>query len=175
MTLRRDSPAFSLIELVIVIIILGIIASIAITRIGTGRQSAGESALKGHLHTLRNAIDQYYLEHKNLYPAATTNGKSAKKTNGAFRGQLIEYATIDGISSVDQDAAFPLGLYIRGDIPALPVGANTGSNFVTVVEQQGPLTANPVDGNGWIYNITTGQISANATEIGSDGKSYDSY
>ena len=139
--------AFSLIELVIVIVILGIIAAIAIPRIGSGSKNAGESALRANLASLRNAIDWYYSEHNNFFPGAKGDGGTgAADSAEAFINQLIMYSDADGNVSDAKGAAFPFGPYIRGTFPALPVGANAGKNGVTVVNQAGLLAASPADG-----------------------------
>lgn len=76
-TRRQKGPGFSLVELVMVIVILEIIAAVAVPRITSGSRSASESALRANLQTLRNAIDWYYVEHKNTFPGAKHNGVAA--------------------------------------------------------------------------------------------------
>jgi prepilin-type N-terminal cleavage/methylation domain-containing protein len=63
MKYRSRTRGFSLVELVIVVVIIGVIAAIAVPRISRGAKGAGESALRGSLATLRNAIDMYAPEH----------------------------------------------------------------------------------------------------------------
>ena len=175
---QRKPPrrAFSLIELVIVIVILGIIAAIAIPRIGSGSRNAGESALRANLASLRNAVDWYYGEHHNVYPGTNPDGLGGgADSEAAFVSQLTMYSDTNGNVSASKDPAFPFGPYIRVDIPELPVGANAGQNTVTVVNQAGPLVANPGDNNGWVFNTNTGQFIANSTDAGSDAVTYDLY
>ncbi len=166
---------FSLVELVIVVVILGIIAAIAIPRISSGSKNAGESALKADLATVRNAIDWYYGEHNMSYPGAKGDGSNAAGTADAFINQLIEYSDKDGNVSANKSSSYPYGPYIRGKFPALPVGTNAGKRTVTVVDQASPPTASPGDGTGWVYNVQTGQIIANDTGTGNDGVTYDNY
>src|SRR5690349_23176776 len=59
---------FSLIELVIVVVIIGIIAAIAIPRMSRGTAAAGDSALAGNLSVLRNAIELFATEHAGKFP-----------------------------------------------------------------------------------------------------------
>jgi len=174
MIIHSKRKGFSLIELVIVIVILGIVAAIAIPRIGSGSKNAGESALTANLASLRNAIDWYYGEHRNTFPGAKADGLgNAADSELAFVNQLTMYSDIDGNCSADKDAAFPFGPYIRGNFPNLSAGANAGENSVTMLNQATPCVSTPADGNGWVYNTNTGQIIANADEIGSDGVAYD--
>jgi len=172
MFIGRDKKAFSLIELVIVIIILGIIAAIAIPRIGAANASAAESAVRANLASLRNAIDQYYIEHKNTYPTDKGDGDNNRKTEEAFINQLTMYTNANGEYSEDKDPAFPHGPYLRSGIPKQTVGQFAGKTTVRIFEQDTPLATNSGGQPGWCYNITTGQIIANSDDLGSDGIAY---
>ena len=70
--MHNRKRGFSLIELVIVVVIIGIIGAIAIPRMSRGTAGASESALKGDLAVLRNAIDLYAAEHAGSFPAHAT-------------------------------------------------------------------------------------------------------
>lgn len=171
---------FSLVELVIVIVILGVIAAIAIPRISSGSRNAGEAALKANLATVRNAIDWYYGEHHSTFPGVNAAGGTYGTAGSAdaFTNQLIYYTNASGTVSEDKSASFPFGPYVRGTFPAMPVGANAGKTSVKIVDQAEPLDGTDSDDtSGWIYNPTTGQIIANCpdTETGSDGTQYNEY
>lgn len=163
-----------MVELVIVIVILGIIAAIAVPRISSGSKNAGESALKADLATLRNAIDWYYSEHNSTFPGAKTDGTNPANDQASFINQLTQYSNKAGAVSANKDASYPYGPYIRS-FPSLPVGANSGKATVTVVNQATPAAASVVDGTGWVYNSATGQFLANATAAGADAVTYDKY
>jgi prepilin-type N-terminal cleavage/methylation domain-containing protein len=174
--MEKKRWAFSLVELVIVIVILGIIAAIAIPRISSGSKNAGESALKADLASLRNGIDWYYGEHKNIFPGANGDGAGgAANSEAAFVSQMTQYSDADGNVSPDKDPAYPFGPYIRNKFPKSPVGPNNGSNGVTVVAQDTALTTSPVDGKGWVYSTSTGQIISNSNLTGNDGVAYSEY
>jgi prepilin-type N-terminal cleavage/methylation domain-containing protein len=180
MIFSKNKKAFSLVELVIVIVILGIIAAVAIPRISSGSKNAGEASLRANLATVRNAIDWYYGQHNTTFPGAKDAGGTygTAGTSGAFTSQLIWYTKADGTVSESSDAAFPYGPYIRGSFPSLPVGSNAGKSGVKIVAQAAPLTGADGDTtNGWIFNPTTGEFIANLpdTETGADGVTYTSY
>jgi len=59
-TALRNEDGFTLIELVIVIVILGILASVAIPRYEDMREQARVATLKGQLGSIRSAISIQY-------------------------------------------------------------------------------------------------------------------
>lgn len=65
--LRR---AFSLVELVVVVLIVGILAAVAAPKMFDTSTKARESATKASLSVVRNAIELYYSEN-GAYPTAT--------------------------------------------------------------------------------------------------------
>jgi general secretion pathway protein G len=60
--LRKQSAGFTLIELMIVMLIIGILATLAIPRYATAVKSAREAVLKEDLHVMRAAIDSYTMD-----------------------------------------------------------------------------------------------------------------
>jgi prepilin-type N-terminal cleavage/methylation domain-containing protein len=65
---RRGQAGFTLIEMLIVIILLGILAAIIIPQVSVTTDDAKLSALKSDLTSMRNAIELYYVQHNNVYP-----------------------------------------------------------------------------------------------------------
>jgi general secretion pathway protein G len=60
---------FTLLELIIVVAIVGILATIAMPALKDMPRRANEAVLKTNLHTLRDVIDQYYGD-KGKYPTS---------------------------------------------------------------------------------------------------------
>ena len=152
----RGRLGFSLLELVIVVVILGIISAIAIPRLSRGASGAADSALSSNLAVLRNAIDLYAAEHQGNFPALAD-----------FEDQLLLYSDINGNTNASPSAVFLFGPYLRA-IPPLPVGTKTGQ--VGVDSAIGATI-------GWIYDENTGAITAAlaATEVDSQNRAYNSY
>ena len=59
---RKDEGGFTLVELMIVMTIIGILASIAIPSYIRSVQKAKEAVLREDLHTLRTSIDSYTVD-----------------------------------------------------------------------------------------------------------------
>jgi len=148
---RRDS-GFSLVELVIVVVIVGLLAAIAIPRISRGASGATDSAVAGDLAVLRSALEMYAAEHGGTYPAAAT-----------FSNQLTMYSSAAGATNAAKTATYAYGPYLLA-VPTLKDGTmagQTGINAVTATPSAEDGTATT---SGWLYNATTGQIWANATD-----------
>lgn len=60
---------FTLIELIVVVTIIGILASIAVVNVRYAQRKAREAALMDNLHTMRSAIDNFYAD-KQRYPSS---------------------------------------------------------------------------------------------------------
>ncbi|MCY2927039.1 MAG: prepilin-type N-terminal cleavage/methylation domain-containing protein [Planctomycetota bacterium] len=153
---KMNRSGFSLLELVIVVVIIGIIAAIAIPRMSRGAAGAGDSALSGNLAVIRNAIDMYAAEHNGTFP-----------TVASFVAQMTTYSSTAGATNATKDSTYLYGPYLQS-IPTLPVGAAKGNTTVAAAAGSGV---------GWIYNATTGTVSANTTGTESDasGKLYSAY
>ena len=153
------SGGFSLIELVIVIVIIGVISAIAIPRLTRGANNAAAVALRGDLAVLRSAIELYRAEHEGKFP-----------TKSAFTKQMTMYTKIDGTDpnvAVDVATGRIYGPYLRA-VPPLPVGVKKG--------QTGVLDVNAAK-IGWIYVETAGTIRANCmdAEVDQDTVKYNTY
>src|SRR5438045_8373082 len=68
MPARTPKSGFTLVEILIVVIILGILAAIVIPQFTNASQDARESALLSQLQTLRSQIELYKLQHKDALP-----------------------------------------------------------------------------------------------------------
>lgn len=66
---RNRESGFTLLELIIVIAVVGILATIAMPALKNVPRKANEAVLKTNLHTMRDVIDQHYGD-KGKYPAS---------------------------------------------------------------------------------------------------------
>jgi general secretion pathway protein G len=66
---NRKDQAFTLIELLIILAIIGILISIALPQYGNLLNKSKQGATRGNLATLRSALSVYYGDNDQAYPA----------------------------------------------------------------------------------------------------------
>jgi prepilin-type N-terminal cleavage/methylation domain-containing protein len=165
MKIRSQKRAFSLVELVIVVVIIGVIAAIAVPRISRGAKGAGDSALRGSLAALRNAIDMYAAEHGGAFPGA--DGLEATLID-----QLTKKTNFSGTTGTG--AGFDFGPYLRRGFPPAPVGPQAGKALgVELVTTTPPVADETKTTKGWVYNYQTGEIVVNTDDTDASGDQYD--
>jgi len=153
------------VELVIVVVIIGVIAAIAVPRISRGARGAGDSAVRGSLASLRNAIDMYAAEHGGTFPG--DDGTETKLID-----QLTKRTNASG--AVGTGASYPFGPYLRKGFPAIPVGPNAGKAAGVELTTTSPPTADETKATkGWVYNYQTGEVIANTNDTDDAGNGYD--
>lgn len=123
---------FTLIELVVVILILGILAGVAAPKMFSTSSKATDNGLKQTLNIVRDAIELYYSQNAAYPPATGTNGSD-----------------------------FPLALkpYLRGPFPKCPVGPAQNTNVLAATGPSTTGSATPTD--GWKFNTQTGVFICN--------------
>jgi general secretion pathway protein G len=83
---RHTLKGFTLVEILIVVIILGILAAIVIPQFTNASQNARESSLQSTLQTLRSQIELYKLQHGDTIPNLVTNWTAFTGTS-TYAGQ----------------------------------------------------------------------------------------
>lgn len=133
---------FTLVELVVVILILGILAAIAAPRFFDVALTAKENGQRQSLAVIRDAIQYYAAE------------------NGTLPGQ--------GKNSDDFKAE--MAPFIRGPFPANLFDDNgEKADKVKFRDNGDPLVDHVGGDEGWLYDNTTGEFIANTDDVSSDG------
>jgi type IV pilus assembly protein PilA len=77
---RKDETGFTLIELLVVVVIIGVLVAIAVPVYLNYRQGAAEKAAQSDVRGAISAIEQYYTENSNTYPATQVGAADADLT-----------------------------------------------------------------------------------------------
>ncbi len=162
---RKNETGFTLVEILIVVIILGVLAAVAIPQFSSSTEDAQMSALDMTLTEMRNAIELYYHQHGAVYPGAKkiTDGSSVGTVGDAqtaFNAQMTLYSAKDGKTANTKDATYKYGPYIkRGMLPKNPFN---GDNAIICDITTGDITTAASSGTGgWKFYVLTGRLIAN--------------
>jgi len=172
----RNQSGFTLIEMLIVVIILGILAMIIIPQINVSSDEARLNTMRTNLATVRNAIELYYHQHNNTYPGArNTGGTAASGTiaecQTAFVNQLTMYTEMDGTAAGDSATltAPIFGPYLKtAALPENPYNLSSGVTCDIATTDVTARLAVPADTTGWRIYMNTGVFIAN-DDLAHDG------
>ena len=166
---------FTLIELVVVIMILGILAGVAAPKLLKTSAAATDNGLKQTLSVVRDAIEMYAAEHNGVLPGAVSDGTNGAGTGKSFRRQLKRHSRADGQVSATDSINYPLGPYLR-EFPKAPLGPEEGRGGVKAVSTGAPLSGDVSPTKAWKYDYTTGEFIFNYDSTSNDNvTNYDEF
>jgi general secretion pathway protein G len=151
-TRSRAASGFTLVELLIVVIILGILAAVVIPQFANVSADAKESSVRSNLATARQAISLYRVQHDETYPGQA--------------GWAEFVAQLTGGTLSDGTPGTKYGPYLRSQFPNNAfTGTATGKTVST-------MPSSPSGTEAWIYCTSDGQLRANMAGTAPSGTAY---
>lgn len=135
----KARSGFTLVEILIVVVILGILAAIVIPQFTDASTEAKTSSLMTDLQTMRSQIELYKIQHNDDLP-------------GSGSASFIEAMT--GTTDIHGTASGSYGPYVQ----QIPTNQFNDKKDITKANTT-PDTA-PDPDTGWFFNTTTGEWRA---------------
>ena len=134
----KAKGGFTLVEILIVVVILGILAAIVIPQFTEASTEAKTSSLCTDLQTMRSQIELYKVQHNDDLPGQGT-------------ASLIDCLT--GQTDVAGAVGTDYGPYVQ------KIPTNQFNDLDTIREEAGASTAG-ANTHGWVFNTGTGAFQA---------------
>jgi general secretion pathway protein G len=160
--------AFTLIEILIVVVILGILAGVVIPRFAGATAQSRDVALKESLRSLRARIDMFRYQHRDVYPGYPGGDRTGNPTEADFLQQMTQYTDEFCTASANRSMVFRYGPYLS-QMPANPL---TGSTGIRVVHGSSMPAPQDHKTYGWIYNPRLQKIIPNNEGVDASGTPY---
>ena len=141
----RTKKGFTLVEILIVVVILGILAAIVIPQFSSASSEARMSSVQSNLQAVRSQVQLYKIQHGDQLPGLVAGV--------SFVQAMTQKTDVNG----NLDAAGAYGPYLQ-KIPENPYTETS-----TVKEESGTATIN-TGTEGWLYDSDTGIFYANKGE-----------
>lgn len=136
---NRRTSGFTLVEILIVVVILGILAAIVIPQFTSASQEAIKGALASQLQTISSQVELYRVRNAGQLPDADTGT--------APSGPVGVAAAQNG-----------WGVLVAGQyLKEQPFNGFTGSSVLALGVEGDQLAAGVRVGNGWVFNTSAGK------------------
>jgi general secretion pathway protein G len=152
---RTRKGGFTLVEILIVVIILGILAAIVIPQFTSASQDARKNSLTSQLQTLRSQLELYKLQHLDQLPT--------KLVATPFNWSQLTAKT-DNTGATGVGTAFPFGPYLQAD----PINPLNGKFAVLsdTIEYTGGDAVTGGANKGFVMNSANGKIWGTSAKYG---------
>ncbi|MDP9175455.1 MAG: prepilin-type N-terminal cleavage/methylation domain-containing protein [Planctomycetota bacterium] len=147
----RNAKGFTLVEILIVVIILGILAAIVIPQFTNASQNARQSSLASTLQTLRSQVQLYRMQHGDTLP------------------NLVAAWTPMTASSTYGNPPQTFGPYMQA-VPTNPMNGNT-----VVIDSAGLPGTQAASVCAFVFDYNSGNGSGHIYGTDTDGKTIDPY
>jgi type IV pilus assembly protein PilA len=141
----RDDRGFTLIEMLVVVVIIGILAGIAIPLYLNYRKGAENKSAESDVRGAISAVEQFYTDNANTYPATqvgtrSTNmvldlagGGGATQTITVSSGNTLSYRNVTTYYIICGQNVDGAKIYVYNSSSGIPLGKSTRASLAACV------------------------------------------
>ena len=168
----RRRGGFTLIEILIVVVILGILAAMLVPNLTGASREAKEAVLRDELRFLRQQVRIFTIQHRDVAPGYPAGNTATTPDEATFVEHMTMYTSERCATSATASAVYRYPPYLS----KLPPNPLTSSSGVWVVTTGTAMPdADESQPYGWIYNPRTMQIRPNLVGTDMRNTPYASY
>src|SRR5690349_6472693 len=116
----RNKGGFTLVEILIVVIILGILAAIVIPQFSSATAQTRGVILKDDLRFMRDQNQTYKILHSDVAPGYDNSNPAGNASEATYVSQMTLYTDGAGNTSANQSPVFKYGPYLS-KVPNNPI------------------------------------------------------
>ena len=167
----RKETAFTLIEILVVVVLLGILAVVVLPLVAGSSISAKESALAHDLNMLRRFALIYKIQHLEVGPGYPDGDTTQAPTEQAFIDQMTMASNPSGQTAAVGTPGFERGPYMM----KIPINPLNNLSTVQMLGDAENFPANADGRHGWIYKAATSEVRSDSIGTNDGGKPYYDY
>jgi type IV pilus assembly protein PilA len=168
--MSKHEKAFTLVELMIVVAIIGILAAVAIPKFAQMLEKSREGATKGNLSAIKSAAANYYADQQGQYPKTLDTMSWTLQAGGTVYPAFMP-GYINDISPVKVTAA---STYNGTNANGGP-GVSNSNAYVFTGTWASPAFVVTSAGSGWKYDSTIGAVWVNSELVDMTDNSYTTF
>ncbi|MDY0355310.1 MAG: prepilin-type N-terminal cleavage/methylation domain-containing protein [Sedimentisphaerales bacterium] len=166
----RRTRGFTLVEILIVVVLLGVLAAIVIPSFANSATSAKAGSMATNLNMLRRFVLVYTSHHLEVAPGYTAGSGSALDAD-VFANQALLASNLQGETAARGTAGYGYGPYLS----KIPTNPFNGLATIQMLGDGDDFPAEADNSHGWVYKAATGEIRPGNSGTDDSGTAYYDY